>query len=202
MRITTVVLGMLGAGLCVLFAYAGDNNADRPSTAMTSIGQMFDLNADQRNDLLNKLEKDRMDTQRLLLDKLAVVRTKEDKFAAAYLLGMYRMEGAVPKLSEFISLEAEETLNDAIPRWHMYPIVDALIAIGNPAVPKMVENIENSGDPKVRELSGVVISYVEGPKVGGFVLQLALQKQVDAGKKARLQTVVDYMAAEVVRRGQ
>ncbi len=201
---STHVIGymVILAGLLLLSAYGGEVMESKPSPEVRSIAQMQKLSLEQRLQLLDGLCKDRAAVQRALLDQLATSKVEQDKFAVVYLLGMYRMEGAVPQLATLILLkDNQQEIRDRESLWDVYPVVEALIRIGNPAVPKMVENIENSGDANVRELSARVISYVDGPQVGGYLLQLAMQKQADAEKKARLQSAVDYMAKEAMRRG-
>ena len=86
------------------------------------------------------------------------------------------------------------------PRWGGSPIVEALIRIGNPAVPEMIKNIETSKDKKVRDLSASVIKYVMGQDIAKIVLEKAIKDKSDAVKanfKAAIKSIQPTRASKV-----
>jgi len=75
-----------------------------------------------------------------------------------------------------------------------YPAMDALVKIGNPSIPAVIRNLEESEDAKVRELSLKVLYRIEGDKdIVQLRLQKALEVQQDSKKKARLQTALQAL---------
>jgi hypothetical protein len=123
---------------------------------------------------------------------------KEVKVAAAYLLGLHRMEEGVPRLSKIITIEMEWKDARAEGLWGRYPIVEALIRIGMPAVPQMVANIEESTDEQVCTLSAQVIRYVMGPEAARFTLESAMENKAE-GVKVRLRKAIATLANDNAR---
>jgi hypothetical protein len=147
---------------------------------------------DERMRLIEQLSKERVDFEGQLLVQLDKANPKEVTFAVVFLLGFNRMEAAVGHLSPLITLEADITDNNHIP-WGRYPVAEALIRIGGPAIPEMIKSIETSDDQKVRDLSAEVICYVDGPEIAIFRLEKLMDKQADSGKKARLKAAVKHI---------
>ena len=54
-----------------------------------------------------------------------------------------------------------------------YPVVDALVKIGNPSIPAVIQNLAETEDGQVIELSLEVLYRIEGDK---DIVQLRLQK--------------------------
>lgn len=171
-----------------VFAYAGPDTKNKTKSKKELIARMAALNDKERMEFLGELSKERSDIQGNLIHQLGASDSKEMKSAAAFLLGMYRMDQSVYHLSKFITLENEHIVpNTKEPLWDRYPVVEALIRIGKPAVPEMLRNIRTSDDEKTRELSARVIRYVEGPEIGRIILEKALEKQDDTKQKSRLE---------------
>jgi len=188
-------------GICVIlcvfcaFALAGKSMKMETSGNAAAIARMGALDEEERMEFLAELSKERSDIQGNLIYQLSNSESKEMKFAAAFLLGRYRMEQSVGALSEFLTLEYEhKTPWDREPLWGRRPIVEALIRIGRPAIPEMIKNIETSEDKKVRELSARVIRYVEGPEVAKFILERQIEKQSDEAKQRNLREALQYIA--------
>ncbi len=155
--------------------------------------RLASLGSDERMKLLERASTDRSDLQTALISQLRdESNPKEVTISIAFLLGLHRMGQAVQDLSKHIALTNRPLLDDdRRPLIGEYPVVDALIRIGGPAIPEMIKNIETSDDEKVRELSAKVIRYVDGPEIARFRLQKAMEKQSDPGKKARLKAAMD-----------
>lgn len=187
-------------GICVILvsigalAFAGMNMDKQTEGNKERIAQMGSLDEKARMELLGELSKERSDVQSNLIYQLDNSRSKEVKFAAAFLLGFYRMEKSVYHLSRHITLENERVIaSSKLPLWDRYPVVEALIRIGKPAVPEMLRTIETSEEEKVRDFSARVIRYVEGSEIGRIVIEKAMEKQTDPAKKARLKTALKYL---------
>jgi hypothetical protein len=66
--------------------------------------------------------------------------------------------------------------------------MSALMRIGNPSIPAVIGNLEQSDDVKVRELSLAVLNYIDNDKdITQLRLQKALAAQNDGQKMMRLQ---------------
>jgi HEAT repeat protein len=173
---------MVGFGANVF----GENN-EATATTSISIPKLTSIQEGERLKLLNQLSKDRSNLQTKLLSQLDESNPKEVTFGIAYLLGVYRMDQAVRHLSKYIALKNEQSdLVKRLPLYGEYPIVEALIRIGNPAIPAMIENIESSDDENVRKLSARVIRYIDGTEIANFRLAKRMENESDPIKKARL----------------
>jgi hypothetical protein len=186
------------SGICIILTGVAVLAVDQTNMKIQAdantalIGQMGALNDEERIELVEQLIKERIHMERNLIRQLDNSKTKQAKFAVAFLLGYYRMEKSVPHLSKLITLEAQGTKQKRENLWDRYPVVEALIRIGNPAIPEMIRNIETSEDNKVRELSARVIRYVEGAEIGRIVIEKAIEKQTDPRRKARLEAALKY----------
>ena len=168
----------------------GAFSEDAPISGSTEpMRQLATLPAEGRQQLLLQCFETRQSLERELIGQFDVAQADDVRCDIAYALGLYRMEGAVGALSRHIKLRS--AMHRRRPLGGEYPAVDALGRIGNPAIPEMIKNIENSDDPQVQELSLRVIRYVEGAEVCKFVLQLAIDKQADKEKKGRLSSALD-----------
>lgn len=118
----------------------------------------------------------------------------EEKCAVVFLMGWYRSVTCVPELARNVTLKYERTKpDDKKPLWGMYPVVEALSAIGKPAIRPMLQNIETGADGEFRRLSSEVIRQVEGKEVARFILELELKKPKTATGRKRLQEALDYV---------
>ena len=135
----------------------------------------------------------RQHIQEVLLTKMGSAR-EDAKPCVVYLLGEYRCAEAVDNLSRVITLEDKSFLlrkrkNEWL--WDLYPVVEALIKIGNPSIPAVIRNLEESDDVKVIELSLQVLRNVENNKeIAQLRLQRALDAQQNPLKQARLRSVL------------
>jgi hypothetical protein len=158
-----------------------------PTPRLASVGSA------ERMQLLERASRDRSDLQAALIGQLRdESNPKEVTICIAYLLGVHRMGETLPDLSKYIALTNYTLLEEnRRPLLGECPVVDALIRIGDPAIPQMIKTVETSGDQRVRELSAKVIRYVDGPEIARFRLQKAIERQSDPAKKARLKAAMD-----------
>ena len=195
---TTVMLSIVLA-LGLIFqrsetVQAADN--DTRITRITRITRMGELNPQTKVRLLDELAKERAELQGVLLTQLSSSQSKETRSCAAFLLGLYRMEQAVNDLAKLITMEADIQKQKREAPWGRYPVVEALIRIGRPGIPAMLENIEKTDDELVRKLSARVIRFVEGPDIAKFVLEEAIRNERDTTKKQNLQSGLTLVLQE------
>jgi hypothetical protein len=121
--------------------------------------------------------------------------SKDVKACAAYLLGQYRIAEAVQNLAAAITLDMGFGIQKRERLWGQYPVVQALVQIGQPSVPYMVRNLEESDDAKMRELSLKVVRHVVGPETAAFLMKRAMEEQEDAEKRDRLNSALRTLEA-------
>jgi hypothetical protein len=127
--------------------------------------------------LLNGLSRDQLLTA---LDGIADSRNQEEtevlielrrpsdgihpKLAAIYISGLYRMEKAAPDLATMIDQRQDKQRNedDGLTIWGGYPAADALVMIGNRAVPSLLHNLAVSDNQEVRRLSAGALTSILG----------------------------------------
>ncbi len=171
---------------------AGVEQADNQTIA-TQLQRLDKLTDQERAALLKDNDQYLRQTQDTLLSRLGSA-DQDVKFYAAYLLGAYRFPQAVSGLANNITME--DKIRSQIQKqrewyWDLYPTMEALIRIGNPAIPAMVRNLEESNDAKVRELSLRVIYSIDKDKdMARLRLQKAAEAQKDLQRKARLQSAL------------
>lgn len=193
-----ILLCGLLAGLWTL-AYGETPVIKETADKSHTMPRLASLNNEERIKLLEQWSKDRSDMQTALISQLDESNPKEVTFAIGYALGLHRIEQAVPHLSKYIALEADTGVEKRRSLWDQYPIVEALIRIGNPSVPEMLKNIEITKDKKVRELSARVIRYVMGLDIAKVVLEKVMEGKSEAVKanfKAAIESMREQQAPE------
>ncbi len=111
----------------------------------------------------------------------------ETRCAAAYLLGKLRAVEAVPVLSRALADEPGPKTRSDLSRYDV-PVWNALVRIGRPAVPAMIENIETSDHRMLRIGSLDVLNHVLGGKRRLLELLAKLEKRTDdKGTRRRIQ---------------
>ena len=79
--------------------------------------------------------------------------------------------------------------------WDRFPATQALVKIGNPAIPAVIRNLAESDDATFRRLSLSALYHIEGDK---DIVQLRLQKALAAEKvstkQVRLQSALKDLA--------
>jgi hypothetical protein len=114
---------------------------------------------------------------------------------SAYCLGKMRASEAIEALAAQITLALpgppHGSLGEIEAEWNMLPSVEALVAIGNSAIPAMIQNLAESDDATVRKLSAHVLCRIDMDKdVAKLRLQKAAENETDPRKKARLQSAI------------
>ena len=150
--------------------------ARSPCDRLPSLPNAGDKEAEE---MASRLSKDRAELQSQLLLQLVSPKSKQHQIVVAYLLGLYRMDGAVRDLADLITLEAEVRAQSKEALWDVHPVAEALIKIGRPSIPAMLENIKAAKGENVTKLSVEVIQYVETPAIAKMILQDAIAKEKD-----------------------
>ena len=190
MRNLRLIICLILLNMCMI-VLAGTEMEKKIENNAELFNKISNLNDEERLEYLGELSKERSEIQRKLVQLLDGSNSKEKKYAAAFLLGMYRMDQSVFVLSKYITLEDDSSRRwKREPLWDIYPVVEALIRIGKPSIPEMLKNIKTSNNEKVIELSIRVIRYVEGPEIGRFILEKELVKQSDSINKTKFKEAI------------
>jgi len=123
----------------------------------------------------------------------------ESRAVAAYVLGEIRAVEAVPVLSTAL---ADEPFSDVVFRKGINPyyasVVNALVKIGRPSVPAMIENLKTTDNKKVMSDSVMILSQVLGGKQRVLTLVGKLIKnESDQTAKLRLKKVNSWIEENV-----
>ena len=187
------IRGVLAIGCTIMLAQAasaqslGKTDSARSKSIVDQIASLGKLAGQEREALLRDNSENLRQIQTSLLNQLGST-DNEVRCCAAYLLGEYRFPRAAVSLSQAITLEAQIRANGREWFWNRYPAVEALMKIGSPAIPAMIQNLEESDDATVRDLSLKVIYSIERDKeITTLRLHRALDTQKDSQKQVRLQ---------------
>ncbi len=150
----------------------GDNKIAPPVTYADIIGTVHSGDLEAFNKITGKFHGERNEFIQKLL---SVVQDKKssnyEQCAAAYYLGEMGASDSVNVLASNIILTLDRPIFNLTVLMQP-PAVEALIKIGNPSIPALIRNLQESDDPKVRGLSLKVLYRIEGDK---DIVQLRLQ---------------------------
>jgi hypothetical protein len=144
----------------------------------------------QRKELLDNLIKilDSTDSDNVKSDAVVVIGEYRDEWAVSKLidhLGMTNDFSGGPHLSGFgVSLEEMEESS---------PVAWAIIKIGLPAIPRLLDKITQTDDEKTIENCAALCKNIEGLEITQFRLHGLLDKETDPKKKDRIQSALDAL---------
>lgn len=148
-----------------------------------------------RMDLCSQVDEQRNELLTVLLRHLNTGLSVNIKTAAIYLIGRHRLSNAVRELIKQIDFDSEsQSRGSPLPLWGQYPAMEALINIGQPAVPAAVELLALDMNDLRRDLAVKVVRYVEDGEVAGFILTRAHAAETDPNRKTNLQDAMNRLA--------
>lgn len=149
------------------------------------------LDERSRMELLSQVDEQRQELLLILLKYLDTSYSVNVQAAAIYLMGRHRLSEGIEELIRRIDFDAgENLLLSALPLWDRYPAMEALINIGQPAVPAAVELLAKDMNDLRRDLAVKVIRYVEDAEIARFILARAQSNEPDQNRKANLQDAI------------
>jgi len=194
---TRIIIGAL-----LIFATISLSKAGETSDADSAFdGEILKAIQSNRNDLFQDLMKQGGENRRQLGESLLnILRDAKSsnfqKCAAAYCLGEIHSEEASGLLATNIALELDVIrlrvkhlikIEDAL----KVPAVASLKKIGTPCIPSLIQNLSESDDAKVQELSLKVLCDIEKDKdVVQLRLEKAMRGESDSKRQERLQNVL------------
>ena len=144
-----------------------------------------------RMDLCSHVDEQRDELLTVLIRHLNTTTSASIKTAAIYLIGRHRLPDGVRELIKQIDFDSEsQSRGSPLPLWGQYPAMEALINIGQPAVPAAVELLAKDMNDLRRDLAVKVIRYVEDAEIARFILARAQSNEPDQNRKANLQDAI------------
>jgi len=192
-------LWVLVVGICVLAALpALWAKSEQPAAGQIQerIEALLSDEAQVRDQTVWAILGEREDIVRKLIELVdpanAEKYSDETRSAAAFLLGEFRAREAVPVLSKALRKPLGPSVSWDISPYNR-PILAALLKIGRPAVPAMIENVETSDDSMLRTRSLDVLWRVLGGKRRTLELLAKLQARAKDEKKIeRIKAAIKY----------
>jgi len=168
-----------------------DKKGDMTVIEQEVMGLMKTLDTlDQRSRmrLLSQVDEQRNELLGVLLKHLGTSESKNVQAAAIYLIGRHRLSDGAQELIRRIDFDAGvQPMRGPEPLWEQYPAMEALIAIGQPAVSAAVNLLAADTENLRRTLAVKVIRYVESAETARFILERACTTESDPTRKANLQ---------------
>lgn len=182
-----------------LAATMGSHHQDEKKALAGQIKSLISQDSRTRDRAVDSILQDRQAVISELIVLIDPVNTKkysvQTRCAAAYLLGMFRASEAVTVLSRALANEPEQREISDISRYDA-PVWTALVRIGRPAVPTMIENIETSDNRILRIKSLDVLYHVLGGKRRVLELLTKLKEQAkDRPKTERIEAAIQHTQA-------
>ncbi|MCH8854428.1 MAG: hypothetical protein IID41_17515 [Planctomycetes bacterium] len=173
--------------LILLSAAALSSTRIEQEKAMPQIDGLRSANARARDEAVDAILHSRKafaeELVRLIDPDNAAQHRENTRSAAAYLLGELRDPAAVPVLARALREQPDRIVMNP-PRRNRYAaaVWTALVKIGRPAVPAMIDNIEGSDDRYLRDQSLYVLNHVLGGKrrVLELLAKLEARSKTDA----------------------
>jgi HEAT repeat protein len=190
---------LMGCMICITFflflpAMEGNYKRSKDNEHAGQINGLLSQDSRIRDQAVDSILQDR----RAIINKLIPLidpdntnkYSDQTRCAAAYLLGVLRATEAVPVLSRALENEPGRKLISDISRYDA-PAWTALVRIGRPVVPAMIENIETSDNKILRKKSIDVLYHV----LGGKRRVLELLNKLKARAEDRL--IIEHVDAAI-----
>jgi hypothetical protein len=140
---------------------------------------------------LNGICLDRLAFGDQLIAQIRVPASPEARLAAIFIAGYFRMESTVDELSKIIDLHSPPRRNLKLPLLSEWPVADALVRIGSPALPAMAQNLAQSDDLIVRQQSTKVIIAILGTRLAKNAIQQAADEAKRTGSTREAERLND-----------
>jgi len=152
------------------------------------------LDERSRMDLCSQVDEQRDELLTVLIRYLNTTTSASIKTATIYLIGRHRLLNGVKELIKQIDFDSEsQSRGSPLPLWGQYPAMEALINIGQPAIPAAVDLLATDINDLRRDLAVKVIRYVEDAETAKFILARVHAGEIDPNRKANLQDAIDRL---------
>jgi len=183
------------AGLVASFLFSLSAAHVFGQTNASPFDLMRSVSLEKRYQATEFLEKERQETIKNLILILSGNFSPDVKDFSAKLLGDYRASEAVDILVQNFELDLRpRSILGLLADDYIQPATWALIKIGNPSIPAVIRNLEETDNARIRGLSLKVLYQIDGDKdIVQLRLQKALTAQSDPQKKDRLKAALQAL---------
>jgi hypothetical protein len=184
----------------MLFLFSSKIPAEEPKTEVMSgdiISACRTGNIDAFESVVHDYHADNNQLGAQLLMLLKSTQSNFSQSASAYFLGEIHYTNSVDALAAQIAFRFHGVIMKHLVEINIpeYPAMDALVKIGTPSIPVAIQNLAESDDAQVRDLSLQVLNRIENDKdIVRLRLQKALQAEADPQKHMRLQTALKSLS--------
>ncbi len=148
----------------------------------------------QRAEAIQAISQTRQDFISALLPIMDGNFSADIKRDLAKVLGEYRAVEAVDTLVRNLELELQpRILRGLVKDSDLYPISQALIKIGNPAIPALLERIVETDNSALIKRCSKVCVEIEGREVAELVMNRHVEKLITPEAKQRLKQALDAL---------
>ena len=172
----------VSVGICALVAAAATESSPKQEERLPSIEKLRSEEPPVRDAGVDAILANRVTVVKQLIPLIdpanATRYSDQTRCAGAYVLGELRAEEALPVLSRALADEPGRKMWSRPSRYDA-PVWNALVKIGRPAVPAMIENLETSDDTRLQRKSLDVLNHVLGGKRRLMELLAKLEKRTE-----------------------
>jgi hypothetical protein len=184
--IGTALLGGMALGAKSLLQCLTSPDAEERDQAQREVLKQRDILTHTLVELLNR-EGDDVEQWR---QERTQVKT------AVHVLGESRDPSAVDALVKHLNTgrNIEEGFDSSAwpSSWGPNTVASALINIGKPSVPPVLDVLAETTDTEIARQCGLIIRSVEGKEVGRFILEKAIEREENPQKRANLERAVPF----------
>lgn len=145
----------------------------------------------KRTMLTNEIERTQLAKELIQILNSNKPNDDNDKCAAAYLIGLFRLKEGIKALINNFLLGSKAGLEpDLMPAEGNQPAQHALINFGELALPEVMGLIESTTDSYALKCGAEVVLFIEGQKEGAEFLKQAIANQTDTKKKENLKAAL------------
>ncbi len=180
----------IGLLFCVVATASGAVPAKNGASPVSAQNVLAHLNATGKHSLQRCLYPLTLRRRKLEMFLLSMAKSSKPdvKASAIYLLGMYRIAGAVPRLIKDISFPYPQGIIKGLPLVIIgaSPAANALTRIGMPSVKPIIAALQHGTQFRYRHTMVAILENVEGRPVARFRLKRAISEAPTAIEKSNL----------------
>ena len=162
---------------------------------------LISTNRASRLQAAEELDKQRNDLVLKLIQILDSTNSNNVKSDAVVVIGEYRDEWAVSKLIDHLGMTNDFSWGPHLSGAGVSleeieessPVAWAIIKIGLPAIPRLLDKITQTDDLKTIKTCASLCKNIEGLEITQFRLYGLLDKETDQKKKERIQSALDAL---------
>lgn len=168
----------------------------KESNVQDLLAQLDSADDQERMEILGREDERRNKLLTELVYALDTDPSRHVQSGAIYLIGRHRLSPGAEELVRRIDFDTgqPERRISPMPLWGQYPAIEALIAIGRPVVPHLMELLGTESSATRRDLAIRVLVGVEDQDIADLIIRRAQAAEADSGKRAKLKDALARLA--------